>query len=58
MGRPARALPSGIPVPAEGDADPAPTWPVAKVSGRFLGPFLREMLVDRVATGGVAGVPA
>jgi len=57
-GRRGRVLPSGAPVPAEGDADPTPTWPVAKVGGRFLGPFLRQMLVDRIPAGGVAGVPA
>jgi sulfide:quinone oxidoreductase len=53
-----RSLPSGAPAPAEGDAEQAPTWPVAKVGGRFLAPFLRQMLADRLPAGGVAGVPA
>ncbi len=45
-GRRGRALPSGAQQPAEGAADPTPAWPVAKVGGRFLAPFLREMVVD------------
>lgn len=57
-GRRGRALPSGAPDPAEGAAEPAPSWPVAKVGGRFLAPFLRELVVDRRPAGGTVGVPA
>ncbi len=57
-GRRGRALPSGAADPAEGAADPAPVWPVAKVGGRFLAPFLRDMVVDRRPDGGTVGVPA
>ena len=51
-------LPSGAQQPAEGAADPTPAWPVAKVGGRFLAPFLREMVVDGRPAGGIVGVPA
>lgn len=57
-GRRGRVLPSGAPGPAEGAADPTPAWPVAKVGGRFLAPFLRDMVVDRRPAGGAVGVPA
>jgi sulfide:quinone oxidoreductase len=57
-GRRGRVLPSGVPSPQEGDADPTPAWPVAKVGGRFLAPFLREMVVDRRPAGGTVGVPS
>lgn len=57
-GRRGRALPSGAQQPAEGAADPTPAWPVAKVGGRFLAPFLREMVVDGRPAGGIVGVPA
>ena len=57
-GRRGRELPSGAPHPVEGAADPTPTWPVAKVGGRFLAPLLRDMVADRRASGGTVGVPA
>jgi hypothetical protein len=56
-GRRGRALPSGDLQPAEGDADATPAWPVAKVGGRFLAPFLRDLLADRSPADGVVGVP-
>ncbi len=57
-GRRGRVLPSGATEPAEGAADPTPAWPVAKVGGRFLAPFLRELLGARRRAGGAVGVPA
>lgn len=52
-GRRGRRLPSGAPDDPTGAA---PLWPVAKIGGRFLAPFVRS-LVAGTATAGVTGVP-
>lgn len=49
-GRRGRALP-----PREGQVTPA--WPVAKIGGRFLAPFLRGLVAETARTGPV-GVPS
>jgi sulfide:quinone oxidoreductase len=48
-GRRGRSLP-------EGDVDVTPAWPVAKIGGRFLAPFLRSLMGAAVRTVPV-GVP-
>jgi sulfide:quinone oxidoreductase len=49
-GRRGRTLPSGR-------SQDALAWPVAKIGGRFLAPFLRGLVADRIRSGPV-GVPS
>jgi sulfide:quinone oxidoreductase len=41
-----------------GQGPPVPAWPVAKVGGRFLAPFLRDLMRGTGRAGGIVGVPS
>jgi sulfide:quinone oxidoreductase len=57
-GRRGRALPSGAVQPGVDEGAPAPVWPVAKIGGRFLAPFLHALVADGRLAPGPVGVPA
>ena len=57
-GRRGRALPSGAVQPGVDEGAPAPVWPVAKIGGRFLAPFLHGLVADGRLAPGPVGVPA
>ena len=57
-GRRGRSLPSGSPVPGVESGAPPPLWPVAKIGGRHLAPFLHGLVADHSRGGLPVGVPA
>jgi sulfide:quinone oxidoreductase len=57
-GRHGRPLPDGEAQPAAGSGAPAPVWPVAKIGGRFLAPFLHGLVAGSRPGAGPVGVPA
>jgi sulfide:quinone oxidoreductase len=56
-GRHGQALP-GAAGTGPGQGGSLPAWPVAKVGGRFLAPFLRDMMRGMGPAGGPVGVPS
>jgi sulfide:quinone oxidoreductase len=57
-GRRGRRLPSGAPDSDVERGDLPPVWPVAKIGGRFLAPFLQPLVAARTLARGPIGVPA
>ena len=57
-GRRGRSLPSGRPVPGVESGAPPPLWPVAKIGGRHLAPFLHGLVAAHSRGGEPVGVPA